>query len=166
LTLHGFLEYLKYKWTAKGRHGIHSPFVYAFVEDVIQNRKKITITNAIAIPGVPQPYVILANRLAQRYNYRAILTLHDNETEANPDVLILPGDEPHLWETAAGKYFQRLKKDSVVFVIDIHKTAAHSKTWELLCARKGTLMSIDLYGMGLLFFKEEFKEKQHFVLRH
>ncbi|MFN5909808.1 MAG: hypothetical protein ACK45H_00605, partial [Bacteroidota bacterium] len=25
-------EYIKYRWKAKGRHGIHSPFIYDFVD--------------------------------------------------------------------------------------------------------------------------------------
>lgn len=30
------LEYIKYRWNAKGRHGIHSPFVYDFVDTCLQ----------------------------------------------------------------------------------------------------------------------------------
>ena len=30
------LEYIKYRWNAKGRHGIHSPFVYDFVDKCLR----------------------------------------------------------------------------------------------------------------------------------
>lgn len=30
------LEYIKYRWNAKGRHGIHSPFVYDFVDSCLR----------------------------------------------------------------------------------------------------------------------------------
>ena len=161
MTLHGFKEYLKYKWRAKGRHGIHSPFVYAFIENVIQDRNRITITSPVEFPGIPAYDTKLVNRLLQHYDYRVILIPgQDGETDAIPDALMLSGDNPGLWDAGAGKYFQLLKKDSVVFVIGVHRTVQHSKAWALLCARKEVLMSIDLYGMGVLFFKKEFKEKQ------
>ena len=32
------LEYIKYRWNAKGRHGIHSPFVYAFVDKCLRQK--------------------------------------------------------------------------------------------------------------------------------
>ncbi len=34
------LEYIKYRWNAKGRHGIHSPFVYDFVDNCLRIKLK------------------------------------------------------------------------------------------------------------------------------
>lgn len=34
------LEYIKYRWNAKGRHGIHSPFVYAFVDKCLRQKNE------------------------------------------------------------------------------------------------------------------------------
>lgn len=32
------LEYIKYRWNAKGRHGIHSPFVYDFTDKCLRQK--------------------------------------------------------------------------------------------------------------------------------
>jgi hypothetical protein len=38
VTLHALIQYLRYRWQAKGRHGTHSPFVYRFVEEVLRKK--------------------------------------------------------------------------------------------------------------------------------
>ena len=32
-----FVEFIKYKWNASGRHGIHSPFIYDLIENGIRS---------------------------------------------------------------------------------------------------------------------------------
>ncbi|MCJ8288919.1 MAG: class I SAM-dependent methyltransferase [Crocinitomicaceae bacterium] len=41
------LEYIKYRWNAKGRHGIHSPFVYDFVDNCLRIKLKAEDTSIL-----------------------------------------------------------------------------------------------------------------------
>ena len=59
-----------------------------------------------------------------------------------------------------------LNRNGVVILSGIHKTAAHSKAWRNVSKHSEVRMSIDLFGIGLLLFREEFKERQHFVLKY
>lgn len=47
----------------------------------------------------------------------------------------------------------------------IHQSEKTVTAWETVVANPAVKMSIDVFDFGLLFFKEAFKEKQHFVLR-
>jgi hypothetical protein len=38
VSLHTTFQYLKYRFRARGRHGVHSPFVYDFVENVLRGK--------------------------------------------------------------------------------------------------------------------------------
>lgn len=149
-----------------GRHGIHSPFVYDFVETIVQNRRNMQVNSWQSYPGADEKYARLFNRITQYYNYRHLLWLPSDEADiAKYDVLIFPQKEPLLWLPLANKYVHLLKNNSAIFIGDIHCDATHSHEWDRVCNHPKVMMSIDLYGAGLLFFKDDFKEKQHFVLR-
>ena len=171
LTLHGFIEYLKYKWKAKGRHGIHSPFVYAFIEDVLQDRKKALkeCEHYAGYEWLGTHYARLLDHIIVKYNYKNLLLIppdYERKTSSLYEMLLFNAAEPGKWINLFNKYSHLFKNDSAVLVFNIHKTREHTSGWETLCTHPKVLMSIDLYGVGLLFFKEEFKEKQHFVLKY
>ncbi len=46
------LEYIKYRWIAKGRHGIHSPFVYDYIDVCL--KKSISESDKIEIKNLAQ----------------------------------------------------------------------------------------------------------------
>jgi hypothetical protein len=76
--------------------------------------------------------------------------------------MISAGDDPGAWEDMLNNLPD---KNSLMLVPGIHRTALHSQTWKALQTSRKVTLSIDLYQTGLLFFKEEFKEKQHFILK-
>jgi hypothetical protein len=57
------------------------------------------------------------------------------------------------------------KATDIILIHQPHATRASSAQWDGLRARPEVTLSIDIYRIGLLFFRKEFKVKQYFVLR-
>ena len=78
-------------------------------------------------------------------------------------IITLDSTAPTSWKEAV---HNRTDKETAVIIPSIHKTPLHTQCWNELAADLQVKLSIDLYKTGLLFFKDEFKEKQHFVLKY
>ena len=161
--------YFRYRWKAHNRHGVHSPFAYAFVEDVIEDRKRTTLSD-IAIPWTHKPalrYDRLLRRMMAYYGYKSIinLTTGDNKINAVYDVLLIDSDKSAEWLQMLNNNKELIGNDSALVLAGIHNTKSHSEAWQKVCAAPMVRMSIDLYDIGLLFFKKEFIVPQRFVFK-
>ena len=169
MTLHAFKESVVYWWTAKDLHGVHSPFAYEFSEKILRDKVKTNPPAALKeFRWLPAKYFRLLDKLMTYYHYKTIHSLtHDNEDEPAPfDVLVLKEDAPGNWVRLFNKYYPHMLPNCTIVVSGIHKTERHSAKWTRLHKHPKVQMSIDLYGIGILFFRKEFKEKQHFVLKY
>jgi predicted O-methyltransferase YrrM len=67
------------------------------------------------------------------------------------------------------KYFSELRKknseSSVLIFDDIHWSRGMELAWQDIQADPNVMLTIDLFFMGLVFFRPEFKVKQHFRIR-
>jgi predicted O-methyltransferase YrrM len=67
------------------------------------------------------------------------------------------------------RYFEQLlekKNDYTIFIFDdIHWSADMELAWNEIKKHPQVVLTIDLFFMGLVFFRKEFKAKQDFVLR-
>lgn len=66
-------------------------------------------------------------------------------------------------------YFQQLvvksTNDSIFIFDDIHWSREMEQAWETIKNNEAVRCSIDLFFMGMVFFRKELMEKQHFVIR-
>ena len=67
------------------------------------------------------------------------------------------------------RYFQQLlaktNNNSILVFDDIHWSSEMEAAWETIKNNPAVTCSIDLFFIGIVFFRKEFKEKQHFAIR-
>jgi predicted O-methyltransferase YrrM len=67
------------------------------------------------------------------------------------------------------QYFQSLlaktNEQSILIFDDIHWSEEMEAAWEQIKLHPRVTLSIDLFFIGLVFFKKDFKETQHYSIR-
>lgn len=113
--------------------------------------------------GVHSPFVynlierVLKNQSSAPFHSKLAAYLE------NAPVVLLDGIPPDEWLQA----LNNIQDPGTALILrDIHRTSAHTLNWNSLAADERVRLSIDIYSRGLLFFRDEFKEKQHFVLKY
>ena len=152
---------------SQNRHGIHSPFVYGFLDRTLYARKR---------PGcTPEQQLLLA--AAEHFaptrvgstSCGAVLAgwLGEKQPQAHggqpPYDLFMasqPGEEleallndPALWHN-----------DSVVFVGGLREGDQARQAWQRLCSLPQVRVTLETYRAGLLFFRPQ-QAPQHFRIR-
>jgi hypothetical protein len=81
------------------------------------------------------------------------------------DCLVIGSDDEEIAEIFAHRA-QQLAQGCFIIVTDVHASGNRKMKWESLCTDSRVNLSLDLWHLGLLFYRPDFKEKQHFVLKH
>lgn len=67
------------------------------------------------------------------------------------------------------RYFEwllpKISNDSILVFDDIHWSSEMEAAWQTIQQYTAVRCSIDLFFVGIILFRKEFKEKQHFVIR-
>jgi predicted O-methyltransferase YrrM len=77
-------------------------------------------------------------------------------------------DGNHRYEPTIAYFNQLLSKtnnDSILIFDDIHWSAEMEKAWDEIKAHPAVQCTVDIFFLGFVFFRSEFKVKQHFTIR-
>lgn len=88
------------------------------------------------------------------------------ETKPRVDFVLIDGNHQY---TSTLNYFHRLldhtHEYSILIVDDIHGSIEMEKAWNEIQQHPAVTLTINLFFIGLVFFRKEFKVKQHLAIR-
>lgn len=105
-------------------------------------------------------------------NVRIITGNFDNTlpemVSALPHIDLAFIDGNHRKKPTLNYFNEMLKKvtsGSIIIFDDIHWSAGMEQAWDEIKAHPSVMLTIDLFFLGIVFFRPEFKVKQHFTIR-
>jgi len=170
IRLYKYFNYYFNASNGKG-HGVHSPFVYSFITSIL-NSKELNEQAASA-----NKYRALVNGMIAFYKPVVVM-----ELEATPsnkaDVL----EEIENADTIGLLYIKQIKSaedlisyfnaaiknvntNSILIFDGIHDSKEMEASWEKIKMHKEVKLTIDLYKLGIVFFRQEQLEKENFIIR-
>lgn len=192
------LKYLQYHWVASNSkgHGIHSPFVFQFIKDILnakttlleieKNAPLVTkILQEIEATGsgiVTLKFKLLIARLLQSLNplsfsvtgdkkqFEAESNMHTNWTNESVESIdfafIGAGQDAATMLHNANKLIDKMHPNAWVILHQIHADADMETAWDTLKKHSNIRVSVDLFTIGILFCRKEQKEQAHFIIRY
>lgn len=162
MSLYLFFQKIKYQLCAKNRHGIHSPFVYHFVEKILNDRwpnKDIRCFPFWKQANLSSKQSLILDRICSYYPIHSIHFLEEifEISTHKEGGRLLIYKEPKQVEL-------NINQNDIVIILNPYSSTSQYLNWETLKKEPKISLSIDIYEMGILFFREEFLVKQHFLL--
>ena len=155
-------------------------------KNIVELGTSLGITTAYMSKANPEASIIsiegsknifqLANENFKKLNCNNIQSLQGNFDEFLPTLIpsftspvsLAYIDGNHRYEPTLRYFKEFLKKtneDTIMIFDDIHWSKEMEKAWEEIKRDPAVQYSIDIFFMGFVFFRKEFKVKQDFVIR-
>jgi len=168
LTVKNLLRYLKFLLSSTNQHGVHSPFIYAYVTKCLY-----------AQPGYGRTMSedILLKSIAYFKPKRVWLPPDKNKLQKTiqrefPSVLFGEGPydiiyaDPGMAETFLGHPSEenKIHNDSMMLIFGIRSNAVRRATWKRIKADHQVRITVDLFHCAAAFFRSE-QAEEHFQIR-
>ena len=170
IRLYKYFNYYFNASNGKG-HGVHSPFVFNFISSVLNNKELKQEANysnkyralLIRMVAFYMPVVVIeleitpsnkANVLDEIENADTIGLLYIKQNKNAADLMV--------YFNAAIK---KINTHSILIFDGIHDSKEMEASWEKIKMHKEVKLTIDLFELGIVFFRQEQLEKENFIIR-
>lgn len=163
----GILSKARFWFQAKNRHGIHSPFIYEFLDravytpNVKQGSPRQRLLRATRVHFNPER-IWVSPGLPANSGIRKELNL-DTTLQGPPfDFIVfdVPVREVSEVLSDAGQWHN----DSILYLGNLRSSDSAYALWKQICAHPSIRVVVESYWEGLLFFRKE-QAKQYFRIR-
>jgi predicted O-methyltransferase YrrM len=130
--------------------------------------------NVITVEGSKSIAAIAANNFKQLQlgNIKQVVANFDDVLPTvlsqHSPILMAYVDGNHLYSPTINYFHQILNHtttDSILIFDDIHWSEEMEKAWKYIQQHEAVRTTIDLFFIGIVLLREDFKEKQHFSIR-
>jgi hypothetical protein len=170
IRLYKYFNYYFNASNGKG-HGVHSPFVFNFISSILNNKELKQEANysnkyralVIRMVAFYMPVVVMefeatpsnkADVLEEIENADTIGLLYIKQIKNAEDLL-------SYFNTA----IKKVNTESILIFEGIYKSKEMEASWEKIKMHKEDKLTIDLYKLGIVFFRKEQLEKENFTIR-
>lgn len=165
-----FISYIRFLFTSKNQHGVHSPFIYNYITQCLYRRSPINLhkVRSLSVLFRNVAYFNAKNLwvVPQSQEIQRLLQDRFPETRFNA----LPADLIYVHQLKDMPPFAnfmasgQVHNDTVLLINDIHKDREHLRKWQALINSEQIRVSVDMFYCGALFLRKE-QAKQHFKIR-
>ena len=170
IRLYKYFNYYFNASNGKG-HGVHSPFVFSFISSILNNKELKQEAN------YSNKYCALVIRMVAYYMPEAVMEFEATQSnKANVLEEIENADNIGLLHLKQNKnaaelmmYFnaaiKKVNTESILIFDGIHDSKELEASWETIKMNNEVKLTIDLYKLGIVFFRQEQLEKENFTIR-
>lgn len=170
------LKYWRHYFVSHSRHGTHSPFVYKLVDEVIY--QKTSKASASELPAtiqnkskVEQKKYALMDRLLRTFAYDNFNYWADRPQESYASLLQQQCGSyayRHIYyidrEDLDLNFLGNVGDRDLFIINEPHQSKKREAYWDKIKKDDRVVVTIDLYRVGLVFFRKE-QRKENFLIR-